>query len=102
MVVGPGLDEGTDVGPLVNEPTRTKVAELVESAAADGGKVVTGGRAPDRRGYFYQPTVIDQVPADAGILGTQIFGPVAPAVPFAARQDAITMANDTAFGLLSH
>ena len=48
MKVGPGLDEGTDVGPLVNEPTRSKVAELVESAAADGGKVVTGGRAPDR------------------------------------------------------
>ena len=46
MKVGPGLDEGTDVGPLVNEPTRSKVAELVESAAADGGKVVTGGRAP--------------------------------------------------------
>jgi succinate-semialdehyde dehydrogenase/glutarate-semialdehyde dehydrogenase len=46
MKVGPGLDEDTDVGPLVNEPTRSKVAELVDSAAADGGKVVTGGRAP--------------------------------------------------------
>ena len=56
-----GLDEATDVGPLVNEPTRSKVAELVESATADGGKVVTGGHAPERRGYFYQPTVIDQV-----------------------------------------
>src|SRR6202044_3244728 len=78
MIVGPGLDEATDVGPLVNESTRSKVAELVESATADGGKVVTGGRAPDRRGYYYTPTVIDQVPADAGILGTEIFGPVAP------------------------
>src|SRR5206468_10731455 len=68
--VGPGLDEGTDVGPLVNEPTRSKVAELVESAAADGGKVVTGGQAPVRRGFFYQPTVIDQVPSGAAILGT--------------------------------
>src|SRR6184192_782621 len=76
MKVGPGLDEGTDVGPLVNEPTRSKVAELVESAAADGGTVVTGGRAPDRKGFFYQPTVIDQVPSSAGILGTEIFGPV--------------------------
>ena len=63
MKVGPGLDEGTDVGPLVNEPTRSKVAELVESAAADGGTVITGGQAPDRRGFFYQPTVIDQVPS---------------------------------------
>jgi succinate-semialdehyde dehydrogenase/glutarate-semialdehyde dehydrogenase len=102
MVVGPGLDEATDVGPLVNEPTRTKVAELVESAAADGGKVVTGGRAPDRRGYFYQPTVIDQVPAEAGILGTEIFGPVAPVVRFTAEADAIAWANDTEFGLVSY
>ena len=74
MVVGPGLDAATDVGPLVNEPTRTKVAELVESAAADGGKVVTGGRAPERRGYFYQPTVIDQVPSGAGILARRSSG----------------------------
>ena len=102
MVVGPGLDEATEVGPLVNESTRSKVAELVESATADGGKVVTGGRAPDRRGYFYQPTVIDQVPADAGILGTEIFGPVAPVVRFTAEADAINWANDTEFGLVSY
>src|ERR1700691_1165327 len=102
MVVGPGLEEATEVGPLVNEPTRTKVAELVESAAADGGKVVTGGRAPGRRGYFYQPTVIDQVPAGAGILGTEIFGPVAPVVRFTAEADAVAWANDTEFGLVSY
>src|SRR6516162_319261 len=102
MKVGPGLDEGTDVGPLVNEPTRSKVAELVESAMADGGKVVTGGRAPDRRGYFYTPTVIDQVPPTAGILGTEIFGPVAPVVRFATEDDAVRWANDTEFGLVSY
>src|SRR6202020_690246 len=79
-----------------------KFAELVESAAADGGKVVTGGRAPDRRGYFYQPTVIDQVPAGAGILGTEIFGPVAPVVRFTAEADAVAWANDTEFGLVSY
>src|SRR5580700_837455 len=102
MIVGPGLDAGTDVGPLVNESTRSKVAELVESATADGAKVVTGGRAPDRRGYFYQPTVIDQLPAGAGILGTEIFGPVAPVVRFTAEADAINWANDTEFGLVSY
>jgi succinate-semialdehyde dehydrogenase / glutarate-semialdehyde dehydrogenase len=102
LVVGPGLDERTDVGPLVNEPTRTKVAELVESATADGGKVVTGGKAPDRRGYFYTPTVIDQLPAGAGILGTEIFGPVAPVVRFTAEADAVNWANDTEFGLVSY
>jgi succinate-semialdehyde dehydrogenase / glutarate-semialdehyde dehydrogenase len=102
MVVGPGLDESTDIGPLVNEPTRTKVAGLVESAAADGAKVVTGGRAPQRRGYFYQPTVIDQVTQGAGILGAEIFGPVAPVVRFTAEDDAIRWANDTEYGLVSY
>ena len=102
MVVGPGLDEATEVGPLVNEPTRTKVAELVSSATADGGQVVTGGHAPDRRGYYYQPTVIDQVPVGAGILGTEIFGPVAPVVRFTAEADAVHWANDTEFGLVSY
>ncbi len=103
MVVGPGLDESTEIGPLVNEPTRTKVAGLVESAATDGGKVVTGGRAPDRRGYYYQPTMIDQVPSGAGILSTEIFGPVAPIVRFTAEDDAVRRwANDTEFGLVSY
>src|SRR2546429_1669996 len=68
MKVGPGLDEGTDVGPLVNEPTRSKVAELVESAAADGGKVVTGGRGPAPEGFFFHPAGLDHVPACAAVL----------------------------------
>ena len=80
--VGPGLDDGIDLGPLVNEDTRSKVASLVEAATKDGSRVVTGGQAPDRRGYFYQPTVLDDVPPDAGILGEEIFGPVAPIVRF--------------------
>ena len=102
MVVGPGLDEKTDIGPLVNESTRTKVAELVTSAADDGGKVVTGGQAPDRRGYYYQPTVVDHVPSTAAILGTEIFGPVAPIVRFTEESDAVRWANDTEFGLVSY
>jgi len=102
MVVGPGLDESTDVGPLVNEPTRSKVAELVEGAADAGAKVVTGGRAPQRRGYYYEPTLIDAVPAEAAILDTEIFGPVAPVVRFTDEADAIRWANDTEFGLVSY
>jgi succinate-semialdehyde dehydrogenase/glutarate-semialdehyde dehydrogenase len=102
LTVGPGLDESTDVGPLVNEPTRSKVAELVGEATADGGKVVTGGQSPSRRGYYYQPTVIDQVPASARILGTEIFGPVAPVVRFSDEAEAIGWANDTEYGLVSY
>jgi succinate-semialdehyde dehydrogenase/glutarate-semialdehyde dehydrogenase len=78
------------------------VAELVTSAAEDGGKVVTGGQAPDRRGYYYQPTVVDHLPATAGILGTEIFGPVAPIVRFTEESDAVRWANDTEFGLVSY
>ncbi len=102
LVVGPGLEESTEVGPLVNQPTRSKVAELVTDAADSGGTVVTGGRAPARRGYFYEPTLIDEVPAEAAILGTEIFGPVAPVVRFADEADAIRWANATEFGLVSY
>jgi succinate-semialdehyde dehydrogenase / glutarate-semialdehyde dehydrogenase len=102
MVVGPGMDEATDVGPLVNESTRTKVADLVSSAASDGGKIVTGGQVPSRRGYYYQPTVVDHLPSNAEVLRTEIFGPVAPIVRFTAESDAVAWANDTEFGLVSY
>jgi succinate-semialdehyde dehydrogenase / glutarate-semialdehyde dehydrogenase len=102
LSVGPGLDDGTDLGPLVNADTRTKVATLVEEATKDGSRVVTGGSAPDRRGYFYAPTVLDDVPPTAGILNEEIFGPVAPIVRFADTDQAIAMANSTEYGLVSY
>jgi len=100
--VGPGLEDGIDVGPLVNADTRTKVAELVESATGDGAKVLTGGQAPDRVGYYYEPTVLDSVPVGAGILNHEIFGPVAPIVRFSDPAEAIALANDTEYGLVSY
>jgi succinate-semialdehyde dehydrogenase/glutarate-semialdehyde dehydrogenase len=102
LAVGPGLDDGTDLGPLVNEDTRSKVATLVEQAAGHGSEVVTGGRAPDRRGYFYLPTVLGNVSPDASILRTEIFGPVAPVVKFSDEADAVRWANDTEYGLVSY
>jgi succinate-semialdehyde dehydrogenase/glutarate-semialdehyde dehydrogenase len=102
LSLGPGLDESTDLGPLVNEAARTKVAGLVESAGSDGGRVVLGGRSPERRGYFYEPTVIDQVPATAQILGTEIFGPVAPIVRFSDEGEVIRWANNTEYGLVCY
>src|ERR1700742_1864028 len=100
--LGPGLEETTDVGPLVNEATRSKVAGLVDGVAGDGAKIVLGGSAPDRRGYFYQPTVIDQVPASAAITDQEIFGPVAPVIRFSDESEAVRYANDTEFGLVSY
>jgi succinate-semialdehyde dehydrogenase / glutarate-semialdehyde dehydrogenase len=102
MVVGPGLEEATEIGPLVNEATRSKVAGLVDGATRGGATVVTGGGAPDRRGYFYTPTLLDEVPAQAAILNSEIFGPVAPVVRFTDEADAIRWANATEFGLVSY
>ena len=102
LSVGPGLDDGTELGPLVNSDTRSKVASLVESATRDGGRLVTGGKVPDRRGYFYPPTVLDDVPRGAGILDEEIFGPVAPVVRFTDQADAIAQANGTEYGLVSY
>jgi len=102
LKIGPGLEESTELGPLVNEDTRSKVAELVDGAAGDGASVVTGGRAPERRGFFYEPTLLDGVPAEAAILNTEIFGPVAPVVRFTDEADAIRWANATEFGLVSY
>jgi len=102
LTVGPGLDDGVDLGPLVNADTRDKVAGLVDSATGDGATVLTGGHAPDRVGYYYAPTVLDNVPAGAGILGEEIFGPVAPIVRFTDEAEAIALANNTEYGLVSY
>ncbi len=102
MKLGPGLDESTDIGPLVNEDTRSKVAELVNGALGSGASALLGGRAPERKGFFYEPTLLDGVAADAEILSTEIFGPVAPIVRFSDEADAIRWANATEFGLVAY
>ncbi|WP_193607519.1 NAD-dependent succinate-semialdehyde dehydrogenase [Nocardioides lijunqiniae] len=100
--VGPGTADETEVGPLVNEESVAKVAELVDGAVSDGARVVLGGGRPDRAGYYYEPTVLLDVPRSAGILGEEIFGPVAPVVTFTDEADAIRMANDSEYGLVSY
>ena len=102
MKLGPGLDESTDIGPLVNEDTRSKVAELVNGALGSGASALLGGRAPERKGFFYEPTLLDGVAADAEILTTEIFGPVAPIVRFTDEADAVRWANATEFGLVAY
>ncbi|MBB5157182.1 NAD-dependent succinate-semialdehyde dehydrogenase [Saccharopolyspora phatthalungensis] len=102
LTVGPGLDPGTDIGPLVNVKTRDKVAGLVQTALDDGATPVVGAEVPDRPGYYYAPTVLGDVAQDSAILGQEIFGPVAPVVPFADLDEAIALANATEFGLVSY
>src|SRR6476469_5588396 len=102
MKVGRGTDDGVQVGPLIDDAQRQKVAELVDDARERGGNVMTGGSAIDGAGYFYEPTVISDVPDDARLLGEEIFGPVAPVKGFATDDEAIAAANDTEYGLVAY
>jgi succinate-semialdehyde dehydrogenase / glutarate-semialdehyde dehydrogenase len=102
MKIGRGTEEGVQVGPLIDDGQRGKVAELVEDAIGRGAKAVVGGQARDGAGYFYNPTVLTDVPDDAKLLHEEIFGPVAPVKGFADEDEAIAAANDTEYGLVAY
>jgi succinate-semialdehyde dehydrogenase/glutarate-semialdehyde dehydrogenase len=102
LKIGPGLEDGVKVGPLVEEKQRDKVAELVDDAVEKGATVVTGGQVPDGPGWFYPPTVLTDVPLSAKVSTEEIFGPVAPIFTFTDDDDAIRMANDTEYGLVAY
>ena len=102
MKVGRGTDDGVEVGPLIDDNQRSKVSELVEDAVGRGAKALVGGHARDGAGYFYDPTVLTEVPDDARLLSEEIFGPVAPVKGFADEDEAIAAANDTEFGLVAY
>lgn len=100
--VGPGLADGVTVGPLVKEEERTKVEELVDRAVSGGASVVTGGTRPQGAGYFYAPTVLSAVDPSAELVSQEIFGPVAPIVPFADEDEAIAWSNGSESGLAAY
>jgi succinate-semialdehyde dehydrogenase/glutarate-semialdehyde dehydrogenase len=102
LKVGRGTEEGVQVGPLIDDGQRSKVSELVEDAIGRGAKAVVGGHARDGAGYFYEPTVLTDVPDDANLLHEEIFGPVAPIKGFAEEDEAIAAANDTEYGLVAY
>ncbi len=102
MKVGRGTEDGVEVGPLIDATQRSKVAELVEDAVGRGAKALVGGHERDGAGYFYDPTVLIDVPADAHLLKEEIFGPVAPVRGFDDEDEAIAAANDTEFGLVAY
>jgi len=101
LTVGDGTAEGTDVGPLVEEKAVDKVAELVDDAVNRGAEVLTGGTRGEGPGFFYPPTVLTGVTPDARLMSTEIFGPVAALVPFDTDDEAVALANDTEYGLVS-
>jgi succinate-semialdehyde dehydrogenase/glutarate-semialdehyde dehydrogenase len=100
--LGRGTDPDVDVGPLIDDRQRDKVAALVQDAHGRGARVLTGGQAADGPGYFFQPTVLADVPADARLLAEEIFGPVAPVMSFATEEQALAAANRTEYGLVAY
>jgi succinate-semialdehyde dehydrogenase / glutarate-semialdehyde dehydrogenase len=102
MTVGRGTQDGVTIGPLIDAKAQAGVADLVEDAKAKGAKVVCGGETVGDRGYFYAPTVLTGVSADARMMREEIFGPVAPIATFATEAEAIARANDTEYGLVAY
>jgi succinate-semialdehyde dehydrogenase/glutarate-semialdehyde dehydrogenase len=95
-----GTQANSTIGPLVDEATRDKVSSLVADAVEDGARIALGGKRIAGPGYFYEPTVLTGVPADARILNEEIFGPVAPITIFSTEAEAVRLANATPFGLV--
>ncbi|SIR68090.1 NAD-dependent succinate-semialdehyde dehydrogenase [Williamsia sterculiae] len=107
LTVGPGYADGTTLGPLISEKQRNSVAQKVTDAVADGARVRLGGeqaRAEQHGGdgWFYPPTVLDEVPVGAEITRGEIFGPVAVISTFGTVDEAIAAANDTEYGLAAY
>ena len=102
LKMGNGLQDGIALGPLVNAEGRDKVVQLVDDAVKKGAKVMTGGKLPDGKGYFYPATVLSHVPDSAAMLREEIFGPVAALQTFKSEDEVVTRANDTEYGLVAY
>ena len=102
LKMGNGLEDGVDVGPLVNAQTRDKVAAFVEDAVAKGAELRLGGTVPNGPGFFYPPTVLAKVPKTAACIADEIFGPVAAIQTFTDQEEVIARANDTEYGLVAY
>ncbi len=102
LTLGRGTEDASKVGPLIDAGARDDVHSLVTAAIEAGAEAVTGGKAREGEGYFYEPTVLANVPNGAEILNTEIFGPVAPVTTFETEEEAIKLANSTEYGLASY
>ena len=102
LKVGNGMEEGVVQGPLINEEAVLKVEEHISDAVAKGARVVAGGKRHTLGGFFFEPTVLADVPLDAMIFSEETFGPVAPLFRFETEAEAISLANDTPFGLAAY
>ena len=99
MAIGPGLEKGTQLGPLVSRKQLETVTGYVEQGVGDGARIVTGGKRVDRDGYFMEPTVLADMSQSASVVQEEIFGPVLVVQPFDDAEEAIRLANDSQYGL---
>ncbi|MFO1446373.1 NAD-dependent succinate-semialdehyde dehydrogenase [Bacillus sp. Bva_UNVM-123] len=103
LKVGNGLEEGTDIGPLIDQDAIDKVEELLTDAVANGGKIVYQGNKPElAEGYYYEPTIITNINENMLCVNEEIFGPLAPIATFKTEQEVIERANDTNYGLAAY
>ena len=102
LVVGPGLEGETHQGPLINQAALDKVRRHIADATERGAKVVMGGQAHALGGTFFEPTILTDVTQDMLVASEETFGPVAPLFRFETEEQAITMANDSEFGLAAY
>jgi succinate-semialdehyde dehydrogenase/glutarate-semialdehyde dehydrogenase len=102
LKLGPGTARGTDCGPVINAESRDKVERLVSDAVGRGARAVAGGQPIDGPGFFVQPTVLADVKPGSIMLDDEIFGPVAPIIPFHDLDEAISAANATPYGLIAY
>jgi succinate-semialdehyde dehydrogenase/glutarate-semialdehyde dehydrogenase len=102
MTVGAGYAKTTQCGPVINRSALERISGLVADATRRGAKVLTGGKQLDGDGFYFPPTVLIGVSAEAAITGEEIFGPVAALTPFKTEDEVIAAANDTEFGLISY
>ena len=102
LKMGDGMEKGTTLGPLANPRRLDAMESFVNDAKNRGGKIVTGGSRHGNQGYFFQPTVITEVPDDSKIMTEEPFGPVAPIVPFKTFDEVVERANSLPFGLAAY
>ncbi len=100
--VGPGVAEGTQLGPVIDEDALVRIGSLVNDAVAGGGRLLTGGKRMTGKGYFFEPTVLVDVPREARVLTEEIFGPVVPIGTFDTEDEAVDLANGSEYGLISY
>ena len=104
LKLGDGQDANTQIGPLINARQREQVEQVVQNSIAQGAKLSTGGNRPTQfdKGFFYSPTVLSDVTPEQDIFRKEVFGPVMGITPFASTEEAISLANDTEYGLASY